>query len=62
VSQWLPTGRAKSLGRQELVPAYELRQEGCRWALIARGLGVSPDYLQRRVKHCERAGIKWIAT
>jgi DNA-binding MarR family transcriptional regulator len=55
------TGSAVSLGRAELVLAYELRQEGCHWGVIAKALGVTVDHLSRRIKQCERDGIKWIA-
>ena len=52
---------ARKLGLAELVLAYELRQEGIRWRLIARALGVTAWYLNWRLKQCEREGIAGLA-
>lgn len=54
-------GSTLSLGRAELVLAYELRQEGCYWGVIAQGLGMTGHHLSQRIKQCERDGIEWIA-
>ena len=60
----MPTGNirgaARKLGCEELVLAYELRQEGIRWKLIARELGVSAWYLDARIRQCKKEGISWI--
>ena len=53
-------GEAATLGRAELALAYELRNEGYRWRLIARALGATEHYLRQRLKQCEREGVAWI--
>jgi len=53
-------GLSRRLGREELAFAYELRQEGIRWKLIARELGVSAWYLDARIRQCKKEGISWI--
>lgn len=50
----------RKIGRAELVLAYELRQAGVLWKLIAWGLGVERAYLQRMVARCEREGLDWL--
>ena len=56
----MTNGLARRLGREELAFAYELRQEGIRWKLIARELGVSVHYLDARIRRCKKEGISWI--
>jgi len=40
-----------TIGRAELALAYELRQEGCSWKVIAIGLGVDAAKLTSAVRH-----------
>ncbi len=45
------------LRNQEIALAMELHNEGVSWKIIAEGLGVSADYLQRRVARAKREGM-----
>ena len=54
------------LGNDEIALAMELRSEGLRIKCIARGLGVSPDYLGRTLSRAlattECVPIQWALT
>ncbi len=45
------------LQKEELALAYELHVNGCSWRNIAEGLGVTIDYIKRRVRQVMREGL-----
>ena len=50
-------GRPAILFDEEIALAMELRVWGCTWKVIAEGLGIRADTLNKRVKSAEREGM-----
>jgi DNA invertase Pin-like site-specific DNA recombinase len=48
------------VSRNELALAYELRQAGCSYKVIAIGLGVSLSTLWRYILRAEIEGLGWL--
>ena len=54
-------GRPAVLLDDEVALAMELRVWGCTWKVIAEGLGIRADTLNKRVKSAEREGMKHVS-
>lgn len=53
-------GRPALYSNAELALAYELRQEGCSWKAIARGIGGCDGTLKKAIRRAERYGLRWV--
>lgn len=51
-------GPKPCLKRADLALAYELREAGCYWKVIAYGLGVEADALRKSVNKAMREGLE----
>ena len=48
----------RKLGPNEIALAMELRTEGVQWKVIANGLSVNVEWLQRKVRAAKQEGLR----